>query len=424
MTAIFIGIVLNAINLNIGLFSYFLPALGLMLIYTRLRNYRQLSKSFVMASAFVTAMLICEVVILLMIATPLNLSDLVNICIMVVTTALLTCFLFYFMKGIQEAYQRRGDSEFKGSPVIGVAASKILLIVFLIAGFSLGAAICGLAMLIFLVGAGRRLRQAERDLDLADLSGTAVKPSAKVLWGGYMLLITLAVFSGMFLGTITSGETALKENAPAATVKKLIERGMPETVAQDLSGEDAKSLSAVTSFSEIKSKDQSHVKVRLIAGMTGDDDYKLVLWYEDLSGFKNSRCLSREIIEVSRTEPIKGCAGSIYYIKDGKEYSKKVTASKVSLNEGKILIKKLKDIDVAEVFFAEIPLRNGAEQVRGYLMLDGSFSGKDIGSSVYTELYDAKIIQFPYKNEKQTVALDKESELQRSCTFIIPYQLN
>ncbi len=423
MTAVFIGIVLIAINLDVGLSSYFLPAFGLMLIYTRLRNYRQLDKSFAMAGRYVFAMLICEAVILFVIATPLNLSDFVNSCIMIVTTALQACFFFYLMKGIQEEYLRRGDVEFKGTPVIGLVAGKILLILFIITGFKLGAAICGLAMIVFLAGVCRRLRQAERDLNLADLTPASVGFSNRALWGSYALLVAVAVFGGMFFCGISSGRTAVQENAITASVEKLTEKGMPAVVAQDLSAEDADALSDIDAFTEIKGDGSKNIKIRLIAGLTTDDDYKLVLWYGDLSGLADSRYLSREIIEISRIEPIASCSGRVCYTKNGKEFSEIITASKVSLNEGKILIREIKDIDAAETFYAEISLRNGADRVRGYLILDGSFDGKGIGSSVYTELFDAKIVQFPYKNEKQTAVLAAKKDLQRSCTFVLPYGL-
>lgn len=119
MTRIFIGIFLIVINLDVGLSGYFLPALGLMLIYTRLRSYGRFGRNFVMAGNFVKALMLCEVVILFVIATPLNLSDIMNSCIMIVSTTLQTCFYFYLMEGIQEQYRRRGDSAFRGSPVIG-----------------------------------------------------------------------------------------------------------------------------------------------------------------------------------------------------------------------------------------------------------------------------------------------------------------
>lgn len=423
MTAIFIGILLTAINLNFGLIGYFLPALGLMLIYTQLRNYRQLNRSFIIADRFVIAMLLCEAVILFVIATPLNLSDFINVGIMVVTTALQTCFLFCFMKGIQEEYKRKGDLEFKGSAVVGAVASKILLIIFLISGFKLGAAICGLTMVVFLVGVGLRLHRAELDLDLKRLPPVSVKVSSTVMWGCYTLLIATSVFGGMFLGTMTFGQEMAEETAESSSVKTLAERGMPKVIAQDLSDRDAKALKGVESFAEIKSSGENHAEVRLIGGMTGKNDYKLVLWYGNLNGRKSSSYLSREIVEVSRTEPIKSCAGTVYYTKDGKEFSKKITAVKVSVNEGKMLIREVKEIDAAEILYTEIPLRNGADAVRGYLILEGRFNGTEKDGSIYTELYDVNIVQFPYKNAKQTIQGADKADRQRSCTFTFSYQL-
>lgn len=423
MTAIFIGILLTAINLNVGLIGYFLPALGLMLIYTQLRNYRQLNRSFIIADHFVIAMLLCEAVILFVIATPLNLSDFINVGIMVATTALLTCFLFCFMKGIQEEYKRKGDLEFKGSSVVGAAASKILLIVFLISGFKLGAAICGLTMVVFLVGVGLRLHRAEVDLNLKRLTPASVKVSSKVMWGGYTLLVVTAVFGGMFLGTMTFGQEMIEGAAKSSSVAVLTERGMPKVIAQDLSDRDAKALAAAESFAEIKSSGENHAEVRLIGGMTGKNDYKLILWYGDLNGGKSSSYLSREIVEVSRTEPIKSCAGTVYYTKDGKEFSAKISAVKVSINEGKMLIREVKEIDAAEILYTEIPLRNGADAVRGYLILEGRFNGTEKSGSIYTELYDVNIVQFPYKNAKQTIKGADEADRQRSCTFTFSYQL-
>ena len=421
MRVIFIGILLIMVNLDIGIIDYFLPALGLMVIYTRLRRYRGASRSFVQAQKFVTAMLLCETAILFLIATPLNLSDAVNCCMMIGSTALQACFLFCLMKGVQEEYRRRGDLEFKGSSVIGLVAAKALLILFFIADFKLGTAICGLAMLVFLAGLFGRLQQADRDLKLPLMAKAAGKSSDKVLWGGYALLTAAAVFGGMYLGTVALDEPHFEQSAPSVYAERLTEKGMPEAVARDLSAEDAKSLGAVKSFMEIKGNGGKSVKARLIAGMTGKYDYKLVLWYGDLGGERSKGCLSREIIEVSRTEDIASCAGLVYYTKGGKEFSERITASKVDLNQGKILLREIKDVDVAQVFYAQIPLRNGADRVRGYLMLDGRFDGEGTDSSVYTELYDAKIIQFPYKNEKQTAVLADKKGPQRSCTFILPY---
>lgn len=423
MTRIFIGIFLIVINLDVGLSGYFLPALGLMLIYTRLRSYGRFGRNFVMAGNFVKALMLCEVVILFVIATPLNLSDIMNSCIMIVSTTLQTCFYFYLMEGIQEQYRRRGDSAFRGSPVIGLAASRIMLIFFLITDFKLGAGICVLAILIFLVGVFRLLRQAGRDLGLDGMASVPSAVSSRMLWGGYILVIAIAVFGGMFFGGITTSGMAVHGDGSAALADQLIQRGMPEALAQDLSPEGAEALADVTSFTEIKGEGGKSTKVRLIAGMTGVDSYKLVLWYGDLGGSEGSKCLSREIIEVSRTEPITSCDGVVHYTKDDKVFSERIVASKVSLSEGKILIREPKEMETAETLYAELSLRYGADQVRGYLMLDGTFGAEGVSSSVYTELFDAKIIQFPYKNEKQTAVLHGGNSSHRSCTFVLPYRL-
>ena len=87
---------------------------------------------------------------------------------------------------------------FRGSPVIRLAASRIMLIFFLITDFKLGAGICVLAILIFLVGVFRLLRQAGRDLGLDGMASVPSAVSSRMLWGGYILVIAIAVFGGMF----------------------------------------------------------------------------------------------------------------------------------------------------------------------------------------------------------------------------------
>lgn len=424
MITIFVGILLATLSFHMGLVDCFLPALGFLLIYSKLRRYRAVSRSFHLANIAVIVMMCLEAVIVFLMATPLKLSEYVNIGIMVVTMVLQIWFLLCLTKGIQDEFEKKELHQFKGTSAVGFLASKFLFIVFLISDFALGATICLIAMLVFLVGLCRFLTEAGKSLDFVHRKAAPARLDGRVLWVGYILLLAVSISGGIFLGLAGTGQGTPNSGGDTDVVEKLKAKGMPEEVARDLSEKDVDSLKDIRSFVEVKAKDADG-GVRLIAGMMDESEYKLILWYANLNGAVDSGSLSREIIEVSRTDYIGKCTGRVYYTRDGKDSYKEISAEKTSPNEGRELIsqKKGKEADAVEVVYAEVPLRPSADRVRGYLILNGVFHGQNTNGSIYTELFDAKIIQFPYKNANQIAAAAEEKDSGRNYSFALMYKL-
>lgn len=422
MGTIFVGILFITISFDLGVVSSFLPAFGLMLIYVKLRRYRMVSRYFYLANMAVEVMMFVEVVIVFLKATPLNLSAFVNMGVLLLNAVLQAWFLVCLAGSIQEEFERQGTTEFKGTAIIGLAAGNFLLIIFLIAGFKLGTVICLLIIIAFLIGVYRFLLEAGRNLSFINGDYEPAKPGDKVLWVGYTVLIALSVSGGMFLGSMHTDQLIPKEETNTEIVKALAAKGIDEEVARDLSLEDTESLQAVDSFMEIGARNSGR-GVRLFAGMTDEDDYKLVLWYEDLGGIENSSLLGREIIEVSRTDRIGKCTGRVYYTRDGEDSYMDISAEKKSIYEGKELLTLQREAEAVETVYAEVSLRVAADHVRGYLILDGFFPAQANSGAIYTELFDVNFIQFPYKNAKQSVRYAERNGKQKSFSFALTYKL-